>query len=82
MNLSKKYKEHDSSVGYIDEYLAKGKKLAQKKPNPPSNTKQPVHDSSKVIKARRLWKILYFFSMILISLVILIIVLGIWGTIN
>jgi hypothetical protein len=54
MNLSKKYKDHDSSVGYIDEYLAKGKKLAQKKPNPSSGTKQPVNDSIKVIKARRL----------------------------
>lgn len=56
MNLSKKYKEHDSSVGYIDEYLAKGKKVVQKKPNPSSNTKQTVNDSNKVIKARRLWK--------------------------
>jgi hypothetical protein len=55
MNLSKKYKEHDISVGYIDEYLAKGKKLAQKKPNPSSSTKQPViNESAKAIKARRL----------------------------
>ena len=55
MNLSKKYKEHDVSVGDIDEYLAKGKKLAQKKPNPSSSTKQPVNESAKAIKARRLW---------------------------
>jgi hypothetical protein len=54
MNLSKKYKEHDNSVGYIDEYLTKGKKLAQKKPNPSSSTKQPINESTKVIKARRL----------------------------
>ena len=54
MNLSKKYKEHDNSVGYIDQYMAKGKKQVLKKPNPSSNTKQSVNESSKVIKARRL----------------------------
>ena len=52
MNLSKKYKDHDTSTGYIEEYLMKGKKLGQKKVGL-GNGKQDV-GSSKVIKARKL----------------------------
>jgi hypothetical protein len=52
MNLSKKYKDHDTSTGYIEEYLMKGKKIAHKKINP-NNLKQTI-DSGKIIKARKL----------------------------
>lgn len=52
MNLSKKYKDHDTSTGYIEEYLMKGKKIGQKKIGS-GNLKQ-VNDSSKIIKAKHL----------------------------
>lgn len=55
MNLSKKYKDHDTSTGYIEEYLMKGKKIAHKKINP-NNLKQTI-DSGKIIKARKLWEL-------------------------
>ena len=55
MNLSKKCKDHDTSSGYIEEYLMKGKKTVQKKLLPSSNLKQQPQDSVKVIKARKLW---------------------------
>lgn len=52
MNLSKKYKDHDTSTGFVEEYLMKGKKFGQKKIGS-GNLKQ-TNDSSKIIKARNL----------------------------
>lgn len=51
MNLSKKYKEHDNSTCYVDEYLMRGKKTTQKKQ---STIKQLENESSKLIKTKRL----------------------------
>ena len=52
MNLSKKYKDHDSSTGYIEQYLMKGKKLGQKKIG--SGQSKQANDSSKIIKPKNL----------------------------
>jgi hypothetical protein len=51
MNMSKKYKEHDSSTGFIEEYLTKGKKVQQKKL---TGYLKSGNDSSKIIKPRKL----------------------------
>jgi hypothetical protein len=52
MNLNRRCKNHDTSTGFIEEYLMKGKKVQQKKTC--SGSIKSGIDSSKIIKPRKL----------------------------